>query len=218
MPVYRELLELAEGLGASDFCLATIGSDRQRKLTPIMDAAFPDAAVLTQQVAADVSPAMLRHASNSTIVAWWAAPRHSAVSAFERLRWVVRTVAIGSARAGLVMPLYAGRCEHGMLVLTGTDFAVCDDTLAAAHLQALELFDRLLKLRAEMSGGHPKLSRRELECLRLTAEGQTSDEIATNLGLSVHTANQYLSNATQKLDAVNRMHAVAKALRFGLID
>lgn len=218
MPVYRELLELAEGLGASDFCLATIGSDRQRKLSPLMDAAFPDAAALTQQLASDTSPAMLRHAGNSTIVAWWAAPQHPAAAEFERLRWVVRTVPIGTARAGLVMPLYAGRCEHGMLVLTGTDFVVDDDSLAAAHLQALELFERLLKLRAEMSGNQPKLSRRELECLRLTAEGQTSEEIAASLGLSIHTANQYLGNATQKLDAVNRMHAVAKALRFGLID
>ena len=45
-----------------------------------------------------------------------------------------------------------------------------------------------------------------------------SDEIATRLGLSVHTANQYLANTTQKLNAVNRMHAVAKALRAGLFD
>ena len=34
----------------------------------------------------------------------------------------------------------------------------------------------------------------------------------------MHTANQYLTNTAQKLDAVNRMHAVAKALRLGLID
>ena len=43
-------------------------------------------------------------------------------------------------------------------------------------------------------------------------------EIAKRLGLSVHTANQYLANTTQKLNAVNRVHAVAKALRKGLID
>ena len=43
-------------------------------------------------------------------------------------------------------------------------------------------------------------------------------EIAAQLGLSVHTANQYLTNSAQKLNAVNRMHAVAKALRLGLID
>ena len=38
------------------------------------------------------------------------------------------------------------------------------------------------------------------------------------LKLSVHTANQYLTNTAQKLNAVNRMHAVAKALRLGLIE
>jgi len=104
------------------------------------------------------------------------------------------------------------------VVLTGPDFLVDDDILASAHLQALDLFARLVALRAQTKESQPKLSRRELECLRLTAEGQTSDEIATSLGLSIHTANQYLTNATQKLNAVNRMHAVAKALRLGLID
>jgi DNA-binding CsgD family transcriptional regulator len=85
-------------------------------------------------------------------------------------------------------------------------------------MQALDLFGRLIALRVKDEDSHPKLSRRELECLRLTAEGQTSEEIAAGLNLSVHTANTYLGNATQKLNAVNRMHAVAKALRLGLID
>ena len=61
-------------------------------------------------------------------------------------------------------------------------------------------------------------SRCELECLRLTAAGRTSEDIARILGLSVHTANQYLTSAGVKLDAVNRMHAVAKAMRAGLIE
>jgi DNA-binding CsgD family transcriptional regulator len=72
--------------------------------------------------------------------------------------------------------------------------------------------------RISRSNFPPLISKRELECLKLTANGYTSDEIARLLKLSVHTANQYLSNTTQKLDAVNRMHAVAKALRMGLID
>ena len=42
--------------------------------------------------------------------------------------------------------------------------------------------------------------------------------IRDRLKLSVHTANQYLTQSAQKLDAVNRTQAVAKALRLGLID
>ena len=62
------------------------------------------------------------------------------------------------------------------------------------------------------------ISKRELECLKLTANGNTSEEIARLLKLSVHTANQYLTQSTQKLNAVNRNQAVAKALRLGLIE
>jgi DNA-binding CsgD family transcriptional regulator len=218
MPLLTELLELTEDLGASDFSLLAIGSDGLRKLTPIMDSAYPDAGALSQQTVAEASPALLRHAASSAIIAWWAASDHPAAPRFERLRWAAQTSPLGSSRAGLVMPLYAGRAEHGMLVLTGPDFLVDDDILATVHMQALDLFARLIALRAETVEGRPKLSRRELECLRLTAEGQTSEEIAAGLGLSIHTANQYLTNAAQKLNAVNRMHAVAKALRLGVID
>src|SRR5690606_32909918 len=80
------------------------------------------------------------------------------------------------------------------------------------------LFDSLPDTPPERSEPAPAISRRELQCLKLTAEGLTSEEIALRLGLSVHTANQYLANATEKLDAANRVHAVATALRAGLID
>jgi FixJ family two-component response regulator len=43
------------------------------------------------------------------------------------------------------------------------------------------------------------------------------EDIAAALGLSVHTTNQYLAATTHKLNAMSRTHAVAKALRLGLI-
>lgn len=218
MPILAELLELSEDLGASDFSLLSVTSGRASKLTPLMDSAYPDAAALSQQLVADAPAALLRHVMSSTIVAWWAASDHPAATHLERLRWAAQTAPLGKSRAGLVLPLYANRADYGMLVLTGPDFHVDDDSLTAAHLQALDLFSRLIALRLKDADGQPKLSRRELECLRLTAEGQTSEEIASGLRLSIHTANTYLANATQKLNAVNRMHAVAKALRLGLID
>ncbi|MBS9721321.1 helix-turn-helix transcriptional regulator [Tianweitania sp. BSSL-BM11] len=218
MPLLAELLELSEDLGASDFSLLSVTSGRTGKLSPLMDSAYPDAAALSQQLVSEAPATLVRHPMSSTIISWWAASDHPAATQFERLRWATRTTPLGTSRAGLVMPLHARCAEYGVLVLTGSEFQVDDDRLANAHLQALDLFGRLIALRVKDADNQPKLSGRELDCLRLTAEGQTSEEIAAGLGLSIHTANTYLGNATQKLDAVNRMHAVAKALRLGLID
>lgn len=65
---------------------------------------------------------------------------------------------------------------------------------------------------------HPRITVREQSCLAWTAEGKTSEEIGIILDLSPHTVNHYLGSAARKLGATNRMHAVAKALRLGLID
>ncbi|WEX76913.1 LuxR family transcriptional regulator [Sinorhizobium numidicum] len=62
-----------------------------------------------------------------------------------------------------------------------------------------------------------KLSGREIECLRWAAAGKSSDEIAIILGLSTYTVSSYFKSATRKLDAVNRMQAIARAMRMKLI-
>lgn len=64
----------------------------------------------------------------------------------------------------------------------------------------------------------PRITVREQSCLAWTAEGKTSEEIGIILDLSPHTVNHYLGSAARKLGATNRMHAVAKALRLGLIE
>ncbi len=61
------------------------------------------------------------------------------------------------------------------------------------------------------------LNAKELECLRWAADGKTSSEIAIITGLSEHTVNHYLIFVCNKLNAVNRAHAVAKAIRAGII-
>jgi len=61
------------------------------------------------------------------------------------------------------------------------------------------------------------LSQRELECLRWAAAGKSSDEIGMILSISVHTVNGYLKVAVRKLDTVNRMQAIARAIRLGIL-
>ncbi len=61
------------------------------------------------------------------------------------------------------------------------------------------------------------LSRRELEILRLIAQGMTNTEIADLLFLSPATVKDYVKSITGKLNARNRVEAVSKAVRLGLI-
>ncbi|HEY0753980.1 MAG TPA: AAA family ATPase [Ktedonobacteraceae bacterium] len=62
------------------------------------------------------------------------------------------------------------------------------------------------------------LTRRELEVLRLVAEGRTDREVADTLVLSPRTVNRHLSNIFVKLDVPGRAAAVAYALRQGLVE
>lgn len=61
------------------------------------------------------------------------------------------------------------------------------------------------------------LTIRELECLKMVRLGKTSWEIAELLNISERTTNFHITNATHKLGADSRRHAVSKALSLGLL-
>ena len=63
----------------------------------------------------------------------------------------------------------------------------------------------------------PSLGNREYQVLAWTSQGKTSYEISKILNLSENTVNNYVLNATKKLGASNRTHAVSKAIHLGLI-
>lgn len=68
------------------------------------------------------------------------------------------------------------------------------------------------------SGIDRQISARERECLNWAARGKTSWEISQILGVTESTIIYHLRNATRKLNAANRLHAVAKALKASIID
>jgi DNA-binding CsgD family transcriptional regulator len=61
------------------------------------------------------------------------------------------------------------------------------------------------------------LTRRELEVLRLTAQGLTLDEIAERLSISAFTARNHNGSVQRKLGARNRLDMVLQGLRRGLV-
>jgi len=61
------------------------------------------------------------------------------------------------------------------------------------------------------------LTEREIQVLRLVADGFDTTEIATRLSYSPRTVKNVLHDVTSRLQLRNRSHAVAYALRHGLI-
>ncbi len=64
---------------------------------------------------------------------------------------------------------------------------------------------------------HLDLSPREIDVLRLVAAGMTNDVIGSHLGIGTETVKTHLSRAFLRLGAKDRAHAVAIALKRGMI-
>ncbi len=62
------------------------------------------------------------------------------------------------------------------------------------------------------------LTEREVETLRLVAQGLTNQEIAAGLSISERTVGKHVSNILEKLHLANRTQAALYALRKGLAD
>jgi DNA-binding NarL/FixJ family response regulator len=64
--------------------------------------------------------------------------------------------------------------------------------------------------------GEKQLSTRELQVLRLVAHGDRNKEIGRKLEIAEETVKMHLKNATGKLNARDRTHAVSIAIRRGI--
>ncbi len=104
-----------------------------------------------------------------------------------------------------------------ILVFSGRPTKPAREEIAIMLLSAMELIDGGVESLVPRPGPKEKLSAREIECLRWSAAGKSSDEIAIILDISSHTVVSYLKSAMRKLEAVNRMQAVARACRFRLL-
>ena len=84
--------------------------------------------------------------------------------------------------------------------------------LASRAAEELQALGESVDVRA---GG---LSRRELEVLRLAAEGLTNQEIATRLFVSKRTVDMHVRNLLARLDCRSRVEAARRARSLGLLD
>jgi len=84
-----------------------------------------------------------------------------------------------------------------------------DEVVVSALLEARE---------KERDAAAAALTARELDVLRLVSTGHSNKEVARELHLSAGTVKSYLDDIYRKLEVSDRAHAVATALRMGLLD
>ena len=63
----------------------------------------------------------------------------------------------------------------------------------------------------------PRLTRRELEVLRLVSVGWDTPRIAEELNISPHTVLNHIRHFRRKLDAPTKLDAVVKGIRSGIL-
>ncbi len=66
--------------------------------------------------------------------------------------------------------------------------------------------------------GEDALSEREIQVLRLVAQGNSNKRVAAELGVTEETIKAHMSSIFAKLDANDRTHAVTIALRRGILE
>jgi len=80
---------------------------------------------------------------------------------------------------------------------------------------AHKVFNRLSNAIGKNKKVSPSLHQREIEVLKLVAEGMSNKEIALKLSISVRTVQSHMANIFNKLNANSRTEAVVNALKEG---
>jgi NarL family two-component system response regulator YdfI len=100
-------------------------------------------------------------------------------------------------------------------------FAAIQASVAGLVVIHPDALDSLLSADAEkqsqLDSSDQILTPREIEVLRMIAEGLGNKEIASKLGISDHTVKFHISSTFAKLGASNRAEAVTLGIRLGLI-
>lgn len=176
------------------------------------DHEHPQVSAASRALLGPAASQLIGHSLRSTTPCAWRQTPESAGSAILQR---IDTPILGTC--GIAFPVATSGGQSGLVVFIGNRTTPDERHLLDIHTRCFQLFEVASEL-ASAASSAVSVASRERDCLDLSSHGLTSDEIGVELELSPYTVNQYLTNTARKLGADNRVHAVAKALRLGLIS
>lgn len=121
---------------------------------------------------------------------------------------------------GFIVPVRSFGRRVGLVSLAGTCADIDAETKAYLTLIGL-VFHFQIRLMATQQGfATPPagLTEREIDCIRLAANGHSDKAIANRLGIAASTAHEFIEKAKLRLHARTRAQMIALAVSFGIID
>lgn len=219
--LFPMLIGMQKEMGARNFAVfrAAISSfPNKRKLVCELENWGMGAAEQTNALVSALGTTLLEHIDGSLLPLIWSTAQGKGISITpEMVPMLKQADNTDLPYAGVALPIKLGNIGNGLVVFCGTALELDCGTTIDHHLKCCQVMIDLLALDERRSTPTEALSEREIACLQLAGDGKISEEIAVKLGLSVHTVNAYLGSATIKLDSVNRIQAIAKAIRMGYI-
>ncbi len=190
-----------------------------RRLTCVLSNWGPAVEENTRILIDAYGQSLMEHLETSLLpVLWNGSGEHQAAEAPEFARFVTRFKARLVPYSAVAFPVRLGALGNGYVIFMGSYIDLGNDLLVDLHGKSCQIMVDMLANDEKKTQPAENLSEREIGCLQMAGDGCISEEIAEKMGLSVHTVNAYLGTATTKLDAVNRIQAIAKAIRLGYIS
>jgi DNA-binding NarL/FixJ family response regulator len=182
----------------------------------------PPGAVLPDELAArtirsgehvvDAEDSHIRSDGGRAFTRWSSSPIRDAAG---RIVAAVVVITDVTAEKGLIKDLNAANPDADALVLS----AGLDPASAAALLAKAARLDEIRRDQEHADRqAIETLTDRELEVLRVLAEGLGSQAIARRLHISERTERNHVANILAKLDVHSRLQAVVFSLRYGLVE
>ncbi|WP_416797965.1 transcriptional regulator VisR [Ciceribacter azotifigens] len=220
--IFPKLVALQKSLGANGFAVLKIagsGVPGKRKLVAQIDNWSTMIPAGLDVFLAHYGETLLSHLESSLLpLSWSAADESSFADTSDFSVFVEQLQPRVLSYSGIAFPVRLGASGNGYVLFAiagGVDIA--GERIIDVHSRTCKIMTDLLSLDERRTQPAETLSDREIACLQLAGDGRISEEIADALRLSVHTVNAYLGSATIKLDSVNRIQAIAKAIRLGYI-